>query len=307
MVRWLLALWLAGAVSGVGQNLLPDPSFEQPKPKDRWGLVFAKWGGWMYEGECEFRVSDIAHSGKHSLLIVGRNHPKIRASPSQFALEPGRYRVTAYVRGLDIGTGLWNQTTEFMFEEKYIPLRRNGTFGWTPLTYVGEVTKQREFGHPSFGLMAPGYLWVDDVSVLIGENPEAPLYLDNVRLERDTDMAKVLFKELWAFDLGGGSSPVMEGFTPLDVSKTYTKGRGYGWKNARFWRAFDALQPNPLYEDFICLDSPRCAPGSMRPSSGCAENAGSLSRRLVRAPLIKKCGALTRRRYSGMSYECFEN
>jgi hypothetical protein len=46
----------------------------------------------------------------------------------------------------------------------------------------------------------------------------------------------------------------MEGFTPLDVSKTYTKGRGYGWKNARFWRSFDALQPDPLYQDFICVE-----------------------------------------------------
>jgi len=24
----------------------------------------------------------------------------------------------------------------------------------------------------------------------------------------------------------------MEGFTPLDASVSYTKGRGYGWKNA---------------------------------------------------------------------------
>ena len=31
--------------------------------------------------------------------------------------------------------------------------------------YVGEVKQRREFGHPSFGLMAPGYLWVDDVTV----------------------------------------------------------------------------------------------------------------------------------------------
>jgi hypothetical protein len=47
----------------------------------------------------------------------------------------------------------------------------------------------------------------------------------------------------------------MEGFTPLDSSKAYTKGRGYGWKNARIWRAFDALQPDPLYQDFICVEA----------------------------------------------------
>ncbi len=88
----------------------------------------------------------------------------------------------------------------------------------------------------------------------VGDKPPAPLFLDNVRLERDTETAKVLFDGLWAFDLGPAGSPVMEGFTPLDMSKTYSKGRGYGWKDAHFWRAFDALQPDPLYRDFICVE-----------------------------------------------------
>ena len=88
----------------------------------------------------------------------------------------------------------------------------------------------------------------------IGDKPQAPLFIDNLRLERDTETAKVLFDGLWAFDVGPAGSPVMEGFTPLDPGKTYTKGRGYGWKNAHFWRAFDALQPDPLYQDFICVE-----------------------------------------------------
>lgn len=53
------------------KNLVADPSFEEPKEKDRSGHVFAKWGGWIYQGECEFRVSNVSHSGKHSLLMVG--------------------------------------------------------------------------------------------------------------------------------------------------------------------------------------------------------------------------------------------
>ena len=44
-------------------------------------------------------------------------------------------------------------------------MNKNGTFGWTPLTFVGDVKEKGENSHPSFGLMAPGYLWVDDVSV----------------------------------------------------------------------------------------------------------------------------------------------
>ena len=145
-------------------NLVADPSFEEPRPKDRFGHVFAHWSGWIYEGDCEFRVSDLAHSGKHSLLMAGSDKPKIRAWPAKLSLDPGRYRVTAYLRGLDIGTGAYGQTTEFMFAGNYMGLKKNGTFGWSKFTYVGEVKKHEdETSYPSFGLMAPGYFWVDDV------------------------------------------------------------------------------------------------------------------------------------------------
>ncbi len=442
-VLLLLLILSASVPASAGDNLLPDPSFEKPKEKDRWGYVFEKWTGWIYEGDCEFRVSNIARTGSHSLLMVAGTSPKIRACPHTFILEPGRYRIRAYLRGLDIGTGVWNQTTEFMFAGTYMQLKKNGTFGWTPLTYVGEVTEKRDYSHPSFGLMAPGYLWIDDISVervgsdvavthapvfgkeekpvappgelgegavrcvecgylnmpawkqcyacgtklleartasagpavrlitsfegknpfgegavvtahatdgrkalriarsyvsmdaaqdwsgydyikadvhtdavrplrlyfevrdtatqgywtrvnyttvvppgsstliiptalyigeksrpgrplilngitrmvfSIGNAPEAPLYIDNIRLERDTETARVLFDELYAFDLGPGSGPVMEGFVPLDVSKRYSRGRGFGWKDARFWRSFNVLQPEPLYQDFICVE-----------------------------------------------------
>ena len=439
----VLVFALTSTAARAGDNLVHDPSFEKPMAKDRWGHVFEKWNGWIYEGNCEFRVSNLAHSGKHSLLMVGGDNTKIRAWPDKLILAPGRYRITAYLRGLDIGTGRWDQTTEFMFAEKYMPLNKKGTFGWCRLTFVGEVKQKREYAHPSFGLLAPGYLWVDDVHVekvgndvaltpqpvigreehaieppanpgpkavrcpecgyrnrlswnrcfacgtglaakkgtakgpnvklitsfedrnpfdpgtvvsthatdgkkalridrgfvsmdekqnwsgydylkadvytdakaplelyvevrdrqtrdywtrvnyttvvppgkstliiptalyvgeksrpgrsllldgitrlvfSIGDKPGASLYIDNIRLERDTETAKVLFDGLWAFDVGPAGSPVMEGFTPLDMRKTYSKGRGYGWKRAKFWRGFDALQPDPLYRDFLCIE-----------------------------------------------------
>ncbi|HET6882816.1 MAG TPA: glycoside hydrolase domain-containing protein [Pirellulales bacterium] len=88
----------------------------------------------------------------------------------------------------------------------------------------------------------------------VGEQSSAGLYIDNLRLERDTEPTRVRFDGLWAFDVGPPGSPVMDGFTALDFSKTYTPGRGYGWKNARLWRGFDALQPDPLYQDFLCIE-----------------------------------------------------
>jgi hypothetical protein len=424
-------------------NLLADPSFEMTKRKDQFGLVFSKWGGWKYEGECDFRVGEVAHSGKHSCLLYGGIGAKIRVAQN-VELSPGRYRVTAYLRGLDIGKGMYNWTTEFMFDGKYQQLNKNGSFGWTRLTYVGEIGEKKQAG-PSFGLMAPGYFWIDDVALekvgeeiplteapvlgdeeapiappgpilstaircaqcgyknnpgvgtcyacgaallargtvatgpavkriatfegsnpvsggtvvgvhategrkalrvdrgyvsieephnwqgydflkadlytdaskpldlyveihdaatrdywtwvnystvvppgkstliipvkqlyvgeksrpgrmldlgrivrlvfSIGDRPAAPLFLDNLRLERDDAPARVTFEGLHAFDFGTNTSPVMEGFTPVTPSTLYSRGRGYGLKDARIWRAFDALQPDPLYQDFICIEA----------------------------------------------------
>ena len=99
-------------------------------------------------------------------MEAARKSPKVRAWPAKLSLDPGRYRVTAYLRGLEIGKGVYGQTTEFMFAGNYLALKKNGTFGWSKLTYVGEVKKREDAAsYPSFGLMAPGYLWVDDVSV----------------------------------------------------------------------------------------------------------------------------------------------
>ena len=451
MRRFVFILWLgaaslltAGAVEAQQpRNLVDDPSFEIPKEKDRFGLVFAKWGGWKYEGDCDFAVGQVARTGSHSCLLVGGAGAKIRTSQS-IDLEPGRYKITAYLRGLDIGAGTWNATTEFMFDGNYVQLAKNGTFGWTRLTYVGQITEKKQAG-PSFGMMAPGYLWIDDVSMVrvgddvpltdkpilaeeeapieppgelgpdavrcgqcgyknmpawgrcyacgtpleakaavatgpavkviasledknpfdsgtvvaehatdgqkalridkayasinapqdwtgfdyieadlytdspealplyveirdtatndywtrvnystvvppgsstlcipvkqlyvgeksrpgrmlllgqitklvlsIGDNPPAPLFVDNVRLRRDDSPGQVAFDGLHAFDFGTSTSPVLEGFTQVTPATLYSKGRGYGLKDARVWRSFDALQPDPLYQDFVCIES----------------------------------------------------
>jgi hypothetical protein len=430
------------ACQGAAENLASDPSFEVTKSRDQFGLVFARWGGWKYEGDCEFRVGEVARTGRHSCLLYGASGPKIRVV-QEIDLGPGRYRITAYLRGLDIGRGTYNATTEFMFDGKYHQLNKNGTFGWTRLTYVAEIGQRKKAG-PSFGLMAPGYFWIDDVAVekvagdvpltpapvlgaeeapieppgvlasnatrcsecgyrnnpgwgtcyacgtpldsgpaaasgpavkpiatfesgnpfsggqvvasrssrggralridrsyvsldhpqdwrgydflkadletasdrplslsievrdaatrdywtrvnyntvvppgrstlvvpvrrlyvgeksrpgrmldlgritrlvfSLGDAPGAPLVLGNLHLERDDEPAKVRFEGLHAFDFGTGTSPLLEGFQAVTPATLYSKGRGYGLKDARVWRAFDALQPDPLYQDFLCIE-----------------------------------------------------
>lgn len=89
----------------------------------------------------------------------------------------------------------------------------------------------------------------------IGANPRAPLYIDNLRLERDDSAAMALFDGLHAFDFGTDKSPLMDGFTRITPATLYTPEKGCGLNNADVWRAFDVLQPEPLYQDFICIRS----------------------------------------------------
>ena len=145
LLVFLVVLWtIFGPIERVrADNLVADPSFEMVKNRDQFGRVFAKWEGWKYEGDCSFEVGEVPHTGKTSALLVCSSAGKIRIAQTQ-DLEPGRYRITAYIRGLDIGTGAWNLDTEFMFDDKYFPLKKNGVFGWTRLTYVADLPRGQD-------------------------------------------------------------------------------------------------------------------------------------------------------------------
>jgi hypothetical protein len=439
----LLTIVLCACALPAGENLLDDPSFEIPRDPDQFGHVFAKWAGWKYDGDCAFQVSELTHTGKYACLLAGFSSPKIRISQGDRELEPGRYRITAFLRGLDIAENAFN--TEFMFDGKYIPLKKGGTFGWTKLTYVADIFAKKKVPGPSFGLLAAGLFWIDDVTlekvdpavavtpapvlgdeeapivppgkatesavrcsacayrnmadwkkcyacgatlmdpksasagpatrlitsfeekkspfsggtvvdkfatdgknalridssyvsiegaqnwqgydylkadlhteadepqqvyieirdkatkgywdrvnyttvvppgqselvlplrqmytgeksrpgrmVMLGSitrlvisigKAAAPLFVDNVRLVRDESAQKLDFDGLYAFDFGTKNSPVLEGFTSVNSGTVYSKGRGYGLLNAKVWKAFDVLQPDPLYQDFICINS----------------------------------------------------
>jgi len=439
------AITLTLLAAGGQEGLVVNPSFEQVQAPDRFGLVFPGWGGWKYEGECSFQVGRVARSGEASCLLVGESaQPKIRIAQKR-ELPPGRYRITAYLRGLEIGRGKWNATTELMFNDKYMQLDKNGTFGWTRLSYVAELTEKTEAG-PSFGLFAPGWLWIDDVMLepvgddvpltekpvlgeeiepieppadpgpnavrcpecqyrnrlawqtcyacgtrlapdgaepsadgpatrviasfddgnpfsggrvvsehattgqrslrlqrgyasmdarqdwtgydylkadvltnsnepvpltveirdkategywtrvnyqtvvppgrstltlpleqlfvgeksrpgrklmvghitrlvfSVGDAPPAPIFIDHVRLERDDSAREAVFDGLHAFDFGPADSPLMPPLTRISPATAYSAGRGYGLKDAKVWRSHDVLQPEPLYQDFICIE-----------------------------------------------------
>ena len=155
-IAGLLAIHAACATAA--DNLVQDGSFEQVIPRDQFGHVFRDWGGWKYEGECEFRVGQVAHSGKTSCLLFGSSQPKIRISQTLKSVPPGRYQLTAWLRGLDLGEGVWHMTTELAIDDKYIHLKKNGTFGWTPLTYVVDVKQQKDLNAPIVRPVGAGLL-----------------------------------------------------------------------------------------------------------------------------------------------------
>ena len=87
--------------TGCASNLIDDPSFEQPMERDQFGHVFAKWSGWNYEGDCKFEVGLAARTGAASGMMSCAGPGKIRLEQLH-DLAPGRYAITAYIRGLEI-------------------------------------------------------------------------------------------------------------------------------------------------------------------------------------------------------------
>lgn len=444
---FLLLSTVIGAAAADSPNLCPDPSIEAARPKNQFGVPFALWSGWIFEGSPEFRNGRVARAGAASAEIVGCQGGKVRLYTPTIKLEPGRYRFALYLRGLDVGPGQWGTVEDLNFGgETYHALKLTGTFGWTRVEIVQEFTAPTELAG-RIGLWGPGRLWVDDAVIQrvdagtqitatpivsaaehpidppgaldpalavrcpdcgyrnmpawggcyacgaglsanaaaatgpdvrllasfedgkpapFGEAPNcravaqhasdgtyslqidkewaswdsrqdwsgydywkadvtntdsrpvqlgfevhddattdywtrvnywtvlppgrstvviptdlyvgeksrpgrrldlahikrlalvigdarAPVFFDNLRLERDrSDSVKV--PGLLAYSFGPGTSPPMRGFTAVTPSTQYSPGRGYGLLNARVWRAFDMLQPDPLYQVGICIE-----------------------------------------------------
>src|ERR1039457_4262301 len=102
-----LALMCVPSGTDCASNLIDDPSFEITKDRDQFGHVFAKWEGWNYEGDCKFEVGLVPRTGSSSALLSCASAGKIRIEQPR-DLPPGRYAITAYIRGMEIGTGDYN-------------------------------------------------------------------------------------------------------------------------------------------------------------------------------------------------------
>ena len=159
-------LLLAATVARGGENLIPDPSFEEAAAEGPLRPRLRQMGRLDLRGR--LRVPRL-RPGPHrqALPADGRRrqpqdprlarqaHPRPRPLPRhRLPPRPGhRHRAATARRPSSCSPASTCRSS------------KNGTFGWSRLTYVGEVKEKRARRPiPSFGLMAPGYFWVDDVS-----------------------------------------------------------------------------------------------------------------------------------------------
>lgn len=171
-----LSLLTADCRASVPANLIVDGSFEKVKSKDRFGRVFSEWLGWIYEKHGWFEASPLAYAGKYSCLMRADQSGKIRITSPKMPLPPGRYSVSFALRGLDIAPHRYNKPIDFSmgFDDKFLPIRKTGSFDWGRLHYVFDVPSGLQRQPQLFiGLHTTGWLWVDDVQLVRVDNSVA--------------------------------------------------------------------------------------------------------------------------------------
>jgi hypothetical protein len=161
------AMVVGWAMPASAQNLFTDPSFEKPIPRNRFGQVMAEWPGWIFEGASCFEVGQVARTGNTSLEIVGAVGGKIRMYSEEIPLAAGRYRLTLYLRGLDIGQGRWGTNLDLSVDQaKFVSMKRSGTFGWTRREVPVVVGLEAKTLTVIFQFQRMvGTVWVDNVAL----------------------------------------------------------------------------------------------------------------------------------------------
>ncbi len=172
-IRVAAVLFLVFLVkAGFSQNLLVDPSIEEAGPKNRFGIPYLRWGGWIFEGTPKFEIGRVARTGASSAEIWGSYDGKIRLFSPPTELEPGRYRFSFYVRGVDVIGHPWKRAMDVTFTDEIYPQVNDkdgnllkGTFDWLKVEYVREVKKKGTY-YGRIGFWGSGMWWVDDAEIV---------------------------------------------------------------------------------------------------------------------------------------------
>lgn len=128
------------------------------------GKDLENWGIW---GEGSGRhVAGLGHSGMGAVVLTC-NQSQTVTMHRNFTLKPGRYKITAWLRALDVQAGQWDYSIWLFYqtaEEIASPVTNlKGTFEWSKVTYTIEVNERSV--DIWFRLRAQGSLWLDDIGI----------------------------------------------------------------------------------------------------------------------------------------------
>ena len=232
--KWLcvmgLCVWCAGAAAADGLTLLADFETGHTHPFQG-GVVEAQPGlsgaGALRVDGGVFYIDRAMDWSAYDFLHVD-------------VLNPGEHPVTLWIEVRDAQTqGYWTRVNL----STLAPPGRS-VISLPVDMYVGEKAR-------------PGRRLLKDqitrLALNVGEG--GPLYFDDFRLET-LDASAFQFPGLVAIDFGPAGAPVLEGFAAM-ADQPWDEQAGLGWVNARIWRAVNALQPEPLTQDFVCPESGR--------------------------------------------------
>jgi hypothetical protein len=168
-VRLKGCFWiLAGVVAlctwlphGRGVEPIAEGGFEAENPLET-------WHPWKWEGDMLVRTSEkFAHSGRQSLLFIGKGNGKMGVHVSVGSLSPGTYRLTGYIRAVNLQAGTWDNGFVVSLEPDGKEISENvplGSYGWRKIERVYQVDGPVKEALLYFYLFGPGRVWLDDVT-----------------------------------------------------------------------------------------------------------------------------------------------
>jgi hypothetical protein len=167
LVPFLLILPVCLHLAQAAENLLKDGGFEQyfAQPDDQ-GNPFEVWSGWKWEGNCR-RVADtnIKHQGQASAGMLSYGPCKLGLSQT-VQTEAGWYRLSGFVRAVELKPGLYERGLVVSFEPNGKELMTdlpNGTYDWRNFELTQYFDEPCEKNLLYIYLFGSGKIWLDDL------------------------------------------------------------------------------------------------------------------------------------------------
>ena len=164
-----LACWGVLHIGQAAENLLKDGGFEQylDQPDDQ-GNPFKVWSGWKWEGNCR-RVADteIKHGGQASAEMLSYGPCKLGLSQT-FRTEAGWYKLSGYVRAVELHPGLYERGLVVSFEPKGKEMMTDlptGSYGWRKFEVTQHFDEPCDSTLLYIYLFGSGRVWLDDLGL----------------------------------------------------------------------------------------------------------------------------------------------